>query len=390
MSPKKDDSKPWYVHAKEWLWLFVSWNWKKYALYVFVVVLPILVRNWTNDPNDPDEPIPPPPIPDWIQPPDGWLVPSEDDVAATMAALKTPRFRNTEAGRVLIVGDSDYPLWRLAIKGRGQPIPTRDQSSIGSCVSFGFGSAGEYTMAAQVATSKQRQTLPDFCQEAIYGGSRFEANNNRLPLRSDGSTGAWAAKWLEKVGGYLPRGKYGSLDLTSYSVPRCREWGNRGVPDELEPEARTHKAHCTLVSTIEEAKSALSQGYAIAICSNVGFEGQQSRDKDGFLRESGNWGHCMCCIGYRAGARPGFLILNSWGTSWVGGPKGEYSDTPDGSFWIEPTAMRKILSQGDSYAVANAEGFRKRVIDPADWVVHAQPQQRPDFAAIGGLYALAP
>jgi hypothetical protein len=251
---------------------------------------------------------------------------------------------------------------------------------------MGFSTAPEVTMAAQAAIGKVRQELPDLASEIVYAGSRVNANGG-LPadLRGhDGSTGAWAAKWCESVGGVLPRGKYGSLDLSAYSVSTSKSMGDAGVSADLVPLCKTHSAKCALVQSANEAKTALSQGYAIAVCSDVGFA-SMTRDQQGFIKASGSWPHCMAIIGYRSD-RPGFLIWNSWGSNWAKGPKGTFADIPDGSFWADSATVDKMLAQGDSYAVANVEGFKKRKVNPDDWVVSRQ-RPRPMFEL---LFALAP
>lgn len=368
-------------------------NWRQIVQWLVLIGM-LSLFNWATGRKGPDAlPIPEPPIPLFLVVPDGteldpatledlkargvnirftgWHPPTPEEQEATARVLQIAKFSDTDAGR-MIVGDADAPLWRLANKGRGKGIPVRDQGQVGSCVSFGFAAAVEYTMAAQNSIGKQRQELPDICQEAIYAGSRVEVNGGRVPFNGDGSTGAWGAKWLETTGGALARGVYGSHDLSAYDQSRCKQWGSKGVPDDLEPLARKHKADCALVASAAEAKSALSQGYAISVCSNQGFDsnkdaqGRCTRDADGFLAARGSWGHCMCIIGYRAD-KPGFLILNSWGPNWVKGPKGKFDDIPDGSFWATEAVVERMLKQQDSYAVANAEGFRRRKLSPDDW-----------------------
>src|SRR5437763_1529398 len=71
----------------------------------------------------------------------------------------------------------------------------------------------------------------DLAQEVIYGGSRVEVGGGRL--RGDGSVGAWAAKFVHDYG-VVPRGVHGRYDLSRYDERRCREYGARGVPGDLE------------------------------------------------------------------------------------------------------------------------------------------------------------
>jgi hypothetical protein len=386
-------SRDWWLVQ---LQLLLPTNWRQLVQWVILLLCIKAVSYLTAR----DIPTPEPPLPVWTPPPDGWVPPTEDDRRATFEALRVPRWRNTEAGQQA-VAEADYLVYRLAAKGRGRPIPDKDQSQIGTCVSMGFTTAEEVTMAAQVAIGKQFQNLPDLATEAVYGGSRVNANGGRLPpdMRGqDGSVGAWAAKWMETVGGALPRGKYPTIDLSAYSVDLSRRWGNVGVPADLVALCRKHPAHCTLVQTAAECKAALAQGYAVAVCSNVGFDshrdanGRPTRDAEGFLAPAGSWGHCMAIVGYRSD-RAGFLVWNSWGSKWVAGPKGKFDDIPDGSFWVDATVVERMLRQKDSYALANADGFKARVIKPDDWIV-AAPRKRPvTLFARGGLangFALAP
>jgi hypothetical protein len=77
----------------------------------------------------------------------------------------------------------------------------------------------------------------------------------------------------------------------------------------------------------------------------------------------------MCIAGYQGGKRPGFLLVNSWGSRWLSGPPGKFTDIPEGSFWADFTVVDRMLMQSDSYAVAGVDGFRRRKIDPSDWIV---------------------
>lgn len=371
--------------VKAWALLFFAWNWKKYASYL--VLLATTYLTWgigaCNNPNpEPPPPLPAPPEPDIPPLPDfsdlGWKPIAQADRDRIIQSLPFPAFSETEAGKAdiedIFENTSDALVFRLANRGRSmtgqKPYASRNQGRVGSCVSFGAVAACEYAMAATGALRRggPNQELPDLVQEVVYGGSRVEVNGGRSPVNGDGSTGAWAAKWLS-TGGVLARGKYGNHDLTSYSESRCKQWGDAGVPDELEPEAKKQTVvSVALVKTTDEAKKALGQGYAMFICSDVGFgqRGPYARDADGFLKASGQWMHCMAVIGYRSDKK-GYLILNSWGPKWVGGPAGKYSDIPDGSFWCDEQTMARILAQGDSYVVSGVKGFPKRKLQIDDW-----------------------
>ena len=164
--------------------------------------------------------------------------------------------------------------------------------------------------------------------EDIYAGSRVQIGKGRL--RGDGSIGAWAARYVNEYGA-LPRGKYGNVDLTTYSGSKARSWGRTGagVPKSLIPKAKQHPIlTVSKVTTYEEVRDLISNGYAVTIASNQGFSSR--RDSEGFAAPKGNWAHQMCILGvddkYK---RPGVLVQNSWG-KWNAGPKRH--NQPDGSF----------------------------------------------------------
>jgi hypothetical protein len=165
------------------------------------------------------------------------------------------------------------------------------------------------------------------------------------------------------------------------------------VPDELEADAKAHPVRGTaLVTTTAEGRRAIQQGYAIFVCSSIGFDNPDgtvgTRDRDGFCRPRGTWNHCMALIGWRAGSRPGFLCLNSWGDTAHGGPRWP-DDMPPAAFWIDEAVVGRMLAQGDSFALADVAGFPARPQLP-DWFVRAEPARRPRQFDLRDLFALAP
>jgi len=259
---------------------------------------------------------------------------------------------------------------------------------IGDCVSWGWAHGADIHLAVLWKLGVSSEWKPA-ATEAIYGGSRVEAEGVSFGGWSDGSYGGSAAKWVRDWG-ILFRQPYEGVDLTTYSSKRAKDWGaygcgGRGDSGKLDEVAKKHPVrHVALVTGFEDAAVAIASGYPVPVCSGQGFS--KVRDRDGFARPSGSWAHCMCFVGVRYEPRPGLLCLNSWGTSWISGPKFP-ADQPDGSFWVDAEVATRMLRGRDSFAVSGIEGFPYRNLDNADWV-RAVPRRtdRPTEYAL----ALAP
>lgn len=192
--------------------------------------------------------------------------------------------------------DRDVFLWNFEEKVTGKVQPSWNQRSVGSCVAFGNGRAANDLLLVQSYTNKSSWPGANIATEPIYGGSRVEVGGGVLG-NSDGSLGSWAAKWLIDWGVLLCKVYMNKYDLTTYNEQRCREYGYRGVPDDLEPEARLYPVKGTaMVTSGPQAWQALGNCYPIAVCSNQGFDAPL---RDGFCDARGSWAHC--CV-------PGTLI----------------------------------------------------------------------------------
>ena len=65
----------------------------------------------------------------------------------------------------------------------------------------------------------------------------------------------------------------------------------------------------------------------------------------------------MCWCGCDdTGSEPAFIIVNSWGKSWISGPKPEYG-IPDGAFLIHADTAQSMLSSDTSFAFSAINGF---------------------------------
>lgn len=284
----------------------------------------------------------------------GW---HEDPIEVERIASAQPirSFGDTPAGQNTETVPETVFLWDMARKVIGGLLAPKNQGQVGSCVAFGTARAVEYTLLAEIARGEPDRHAP-LVEEAIYGGSRVEIGKGKLGP-GDGSTGAWAAECVRKMG-IINRERHGSLDLRTYDENRCRIWGRSGVPDEIEPTMRKHPVQgITQVLNWEDAKRALALGHAIAVCSRFGFA--MRRDADGFCQARGIWRHCMCLCGYQTGSREGGRLDNSWGSDAHGGPTGLGQPGPEG-FWVDARILDQMLAEGDSWAFSSVEGFPDR------------------------------
>jgi hypothetical protein len=324
------------------------------------------------------DPIPPPP-PDVFQGGDaiqsdegtfgtGWAN-DPQAVKESLARFPVTVFGDTPAGKVALGPDPDAFLWRQVRRaaGRGETdpwYPNVNQRDVGCCVGCGWKHGTDVTAAVQIVTGGRREEFKPVSVEVIYGGSRVEVGGGRL--RGDGSVGAWAREWVRKYG-VVPMQAYPSADLSTFDPARARQFGAQGVPDDIEAKAIEHPVKGTaLVSSWADVQRAVSQGYPVAVCSNVGFANRDgtpgTRDADGFCAARGTWAHCMLICGVRGGAKPGAFILNSWGDTAHRGPQWP-ADAPAAGFWADPGSIDRMMKQGDSFALADLQGFPARDLD---------------------------
>lgn len=290
----------------------------------------------------------------------GW-VDDKQGVEDVMNQLPFPVFsdvwtpiKDTGKGKVTLL----YDIIRKVNSGL---FPNRHQT-VGDCVSQGGAYAVDASKAVDIYVNKDLELwVAETSTEDLYWGSRNIIGQGRLG-NSDGSIGAWMAKYLTDYGA-LPRGKYGDIDLTTYSGAKARSWGRRGfmLPQSFVDIAKQHPIMtASQVKSYNEVRDLVSNGYAVTIASNQGFSSR--RDKDGFAKPEGSWAHQMCILGVDDSfKRPGVLVQNSWG-AWNSGPVRH--NQPVGSFWVDASEIeRRVLRSGDCWAISGYEGFKPQKIN---------------------------
>lgn len=228
-----------------------------------------------------------------------------------------------------------------------------ERQVVGDCVSHATRNAIDITRSCEIINGEREEFIARGATEGIYG-SRGHGG--------EGMTCSGAARFVNKSGGLLLRQKYINIDLSSYQGKLGASWGRSGVPEELVKEAKKHQVKTiSLINTVEQARDAISNGYAISVCSGSGFSSR--RDKYGIAARSGSWSHAMAWIGMddtqEIHKETLFLVQNSWG-AWNGGEKRH--DQPDGSFWIRERDAAEMLSQNGSWVFSDVDGFPPRKV----------------------------
>ena len=245
---------------------------------------------------------------------------------------------------------------------------------IGSCVGQGYARNVQHVILADIV---RRMEIEEWWGRvapcSIYGPSRVEIGGGGL--RGDGSVGAWAAESVKRMG-VLLRTDYGQVDLTSDDDDYlCVSWGRSGMPDAIEPVARTHSIQeVSLVDDLEVGLACLWNWIPVPTCSMQGFT--TTRDRYGMCHPSGRWAHCMATGGAVTIKHPDHpsglqtvSILQSWGNSNPGGndkvtlQTGQEITLAPGEFLIDAEVWGKMLRQGDSFGLAGIAGWTPTVKD---------------------------
>lgn len=287
----------------------------------------------------------------------GWVddFPSRTGLAATFLrplAQVAPRLMAAPAADNVYL----YKAWKDALGS----YPGYVAQQIGDCTSFGSGHAIDLLQCVEIVIGKEPTAYKEVCTEAIYGMGREIAG---MLGGGDGCYGVAVAKALTDYGA-TTREKVGP-----YSGRRAKEWGGRGgVPANVKQDMSAFKVKASaLITTLDELDASLTNGYPSAGGFSQGFT--MTRDTDGMCRQSGRWGHEVCCIGkrVRAGQRE-YCLGQSWGPNVPSGPL--VDDMPDFSFWINSQSMASILSQQDWLTFSGAPDFETRPL-PASWSYEA-------------------
>ena len=272
-----------------------------------------------------------------------------EETAELLAKLKTPLFGAT-AYRLYGSGEGKLSLPFKSLLKFDPNFGPSERQTTGDCVAHSTRNAVDITRAVEIDINKEPESFEARgANEAIYQSRGH---------RGQGMTCSSAAKYVHSKGGVLIRKDYGKVDLSKYNS----DLGARHkIPSSIyTTEAKTHQVKTiSLITTVQEARDALSNGYAISVCSGYGFSSR--RDNKGIAKRSSGWNHAMAWIAcddtYKRFKETLFLVQNSWG-KWNSGPR--VHDQPEGSFWIRERDARGMLAQQGAWVFSDVDGFPAR------------------------------
>lgn len=277
-----------------------------------------------------------------------------DDTEKLLTQLPKPLFGDFSS-MIAGSGKGVLSLPFLSLLKREPEFGEWERQTEGSCVGHGFRNALDVSRSYEIDVRKENESFLDHgAIEGIYG-SRGHGG--------EGMSCSQAARFISTQCGLLIRKKYGNIDLRVYNGALASSWGRRGVPKTIIEAGKQNPVRSvSLIRSISEARDALANGYAIAICSNYGFS--STRDKNGISKRKGSWAHCMSIIGcddtHNRLNETLFLIANSWGR-WNGGPR--IHNQPHGSFWIREEDAAGMLAQNGAWVISNVDGFPPQKIN---------------------------
>lgn len=284
---------------------------------------------------------------------DGFIgaVCDEEDVKKLLGELPMPVF-GAAAYDLFGSGEGKLSLPFKCLMEFDPGFGPAERQTTGDCVSHSTRNAIDVTRAVEIKNGENEDWLARGATEAIYQSRGH---------RQQGMTCSGATRYVYENGGILVRKDYGDIDLSVYNSSLG---ANHRIPNNIyKEEAKKHQVKTVSnVRTIEEARDAIANGYAMSVCSGFGFSSR--RDNNGIAKRGSGWSHAMAWIACDDTKErlneTLFLVQNSWGM-WNAGPK--VHGQPDGSFWIREQDARGMLSGGGAWVYSDVDGFPPRDIN---------------------------
>lgn len=290
----------------------------------------------------------------------GWAGIEKSKIAWDLISAEIPPTPFFIAQQTVGSDGARLVLWDYTKKVVGKHLPCFRQEE-GDCVSEGMANAVNYLSCMEIIRLGQKERFRSAYQPYIYGISRVQIGKKQLDfdLNESGSLGIWACEGVKQ---------YGILavdvpNVPPYSGEVAKDWGFHGPPAEFIPIGQRHLVQTTSrVVHYEQVRDAILNGYPITVASSQGFKMRGVVDRGKLWGQpSGTWQHQMVFIGVDDdSSRPGCYCLNSWGATAHGDPP---DDAPPGGFWVDAHIVEKMVSQGDSHAISQFDGFPEQKLD---------------------------
>jgi hypothetical protein len=263
------------------------------------------------------------------------------------------------------IGKGKLCLAYLPVLAFEKDYGTWEPQTRGSCVSHGTRNGGmcDYAADALMGATEYRGR---FCTENIY---RWRGH------RGCGADCYTLSYCVGKNGksGFLVRGKYGEIDLTTFSS-KTESWGAAGGSGHPEIDAIAAQNKSLSVfrcDSPEEERDAHACGFGTNGCSSLGFA--SSTDEHGLAEQRGLWAHSMARAAtndtewaHRKYGGMTELTVQSWG-KWnkINGMPDGVKHVPGGSFWVRSKLFRRY----SIYGYADVVGFGRGYDDARDYLV---------------------
>ena len=241
----------------------------------------------------------------------------------------------------------------------GKTLPAWFQHS-GTCIGQGNGRGLEDANNSALAFGGALGKPTRIAYEPMYALSRTQIGRGSLGT-GDGSCGAWMAQTVHDLG-ILPRGVYGTIDLSEPQERLAVQWGmpRATTPQQLKDVMRNYpSAACMKATSVEDVRDALIARYGVARCDAKATHG--TRDANGMLRPVASGGHCQELCGCFVDIH-GDLIFQeqqSWGPTSgpVGGGTFKLQDgreiqPREGSCGIRPEDVAGYIRNGEIWILA--------------------------------------
>jgi hypothetical protein len=230
---------------------------------------------------------------------------------------------------------------------------------VSNCVSFGAKNAINYLQAIAIANNESGDPFHEVFPPYLYSTGRVLVGQGQMRGQA-GSVGSWQAKAAEL---------YGTLmadypGCPKYSGAIADNWGDNAPSSDFLAAGKKHLVKTTApVTSWDELRMALRNGYACTIASNQGFE--YMARSDGFHAPSGSWPHQMCLTIIDDDPAEQYAgILNSWGDV-----HGRIKDFKTGALWpvgmlrVRRASIERMISSGECIAYSNWQGFPSRSLN---------------------------